>query len=136
MADRVRLVEYYYIQVPDKAGEGIKALRHLQQAGVNLLAFHAFPAGRRAQLDLVPSAPSSLKSAARAAKWKLVGPKKAFLITGDDRTGALVDPYQRLADAKVNVTAASAVSAGTNYAAVLWVGGRDVKKAAKVLGAA
>ena len=45
MADTVRLIDYYYIQVPDRPGEGIEALRHLQQAGVNLLAFHAFPAG-------------------------------------------------------------------------------------------
>jgi hypothetical protein len=136
MADRVQLVEYFYLQVPDKPGEGIKVLRHLQQAGVNLLAFHAFPSGRRAQLDLVPSAPSSLTSAARAAKWKLVGPKKAFLIEGDDRTGALIDHYQRLAEAKVNVTAADAASTGGRYAAVLWVGARDVRKAAKALGAA
>jgi hypothetical protein len=136
MADTVRLVEYYYIQVPDKPGEGIKALRHLQGAGVNLLAFHAFPAGRRAQLDFIPSTPASLASAARAAKWKLVGPKKAFLITGDDRTGALVDHYQRLADAKVNVTAADAVSSDGRYAAVIWVGARDVRKATKALGAA
>ena len=135
MADTVRLIDYYYIQVPDRPGEGIEALRHLQQAGVNLLAFHAFPAGRRAQLDFIPSAPAALKTAARQAKWKLVGPKKAFLITGEDRPGALVDHYQRLADAKINVTAADAVSSGRQYAAVLWVGARDVRKAAKVLGA-
>ena len=136
MTDKVRLVDYFYIQVPDKPGEGLKALRHLKQAGVNLVAFHAFPSGRRAQLDLVPSAPASLVSAARAAKWKLVGPKKAFLIEGDDRTGALIDHYRRLGDAKVNVTAADATSVGGRYAAVVWVGARDVKKAAKALGAA
>jgi hypothetical protein len=134
MADAVRLVEYYYIQVPDRPGEGIKVLRHLQQAKVSLLGFHAFPAGARAQLNFVPSAPTALKAAARAAKWKLVGPKKAFLIQGKDRTGALVDHYQRLADAKVNVMAADAVGGGGRFAAIVWVGARDLRKAAKALG--
>lgn len=136
MADKVRLIDYYYILTPDKPGEGIKALRSLQRAGVHLLAFHAFPAGRRAQLDFIPASPAALKAAARGAKWKLVGPKQAFFIEGADRTGALVDHYQRLADAKINVTAADAVGSGRRFAAVVWVGARDVKKAAKVLGAA
>jgi hypothetical protein len=135
MADKVRLVEYYYIQVPDRPGEGIKALRSLKRGRVRLLAFHAFPAGRRAQLDFVPSRPAALKAAARAAGWKLVGPKQALFIEGPDRTGALVDHYQRLADAKINVTAADAVGAGRRYAAVVWVGARDVKRAARLLGA-
>jgi len=135
MADRVRLVDYYYIQVPDRPGEGIKALRHLRQAKVNLRAFHAFPSGRRAQLNFVPSGPAALRAAARAAKWKLVGPKRAFHIQGRDRPGALVDHYQRLADAKVNVIAADAVGSGGRFAAIVWVAPRDLKAAAKALGA-
>lgn len=133
MADAVRLVEYYYIQVPDRPGEGIKALRHLRQARVNLRAFHAFPAGRRAQLNFVPSAPAALKAAARSANWTLVGPKKAFLIQGKDRTGALIDHYEALAEAKVNVRAADAVGAGGRFAAIVWVDPRDLRRAAKAL---
>jgi hypothetical protein len=133
MADAVRLVEYYYIQVPDRPGEGVKALRHLRQARVNLRAFHAFPVGRRAQLNFVPSAAAALRAAARSAKWKLVGPKKAFLIQGKDRTGALIDHYEALAEAKVNVTAADAVGAGGRFGAVVWVDPRDLRKAAKAL---
>lgn len=135
MADKVRLVEYYYVQVPDKPGEGVKALQALQRAGVNLLAFHAFPTGRRAQLNFIPSDPAALKAAARAEKWKLVGPRRAFYIEGEDRTGALVDHYQHLADAKINVTATDALGTGGRFAALVWVGARDVRKAAKVLGA-
>jgi predicted amino acid-binding ACT domain protein len=72
--------------------------------------------------------------AARTAKWKLQGPKKAFLIQGDDRVGALVDYFVRLAEAGVNVTATDAVATGGQFGAIIWVNARDVKKAAKALG--
>lgn len=136
MADAVRLVDYYYITLGDRPGEGVQALRVLRAAGVNLAAIHAFPAARRAQVDLVPLDAQALKAAAKTAKWKLTGPKKAFLIEGDDRPGALVDCFSRLAGAKINVTAVSATAAGAGrFGAILWVKPRDVKKAAQALGA-
>ncbi|MDQ7842258.1 MAG: hypothetical protein QN141_04325 [Armatimonadota bacterium] len=135
MPDTIRLVDYYYVMTADRPGEGARVLGHLKDAGVNLLAFHAFPSGRRAQLNLVPSDAAALRAAARKAKWKLVGPKKAFLLTGDDRTGALVDHYNKLAQAKINVVATDAVAVSGYYGAILWVGPRDVKKAAQILGA-
>lgn len=77
MPDTVGLVDYYYIEVPDKPGEGARVLRYLKETGVNLQALHAFPKGRRTQVNFVPSDPAAFKVAAKAAKWKVVGPKKA-----------------------------------------------------------
>jgi len=89
----------------------------------------------RAQLDFVPSDASAFKAAAKKAKWKVVGPKKGFLIQGEDRPGVLAEVMEKLAVAKVNVTATDAVCAGADrYGAILWVKPRDVKKAAKALG--
>jgi hypothetical protein len=136
MPDTVRLVDYFYVTVGDKPGEGARVLGHLRDAGVNLIAFHGFPSGRRSQLDFVPSDPAAFKAAVKQARWKAVGPKKAFVIDGDDRVGALTDYYAKLAAAKINVTATDAVVAGPGrFGAVLWVKGRDVRRAAKVLGA-
>lgn len=136
MPDTVRVVDYFYINVPDKPGEGARVLSQLQGAGVNLLAFHVFPQGRRAQADFVPSDPAAFKAAAKTAKWKVVGPKRAFLIQGDDRVGALVGYFAKLGGAQINVTAADAqVAGGGRFGAILWVKGRDVKRAARVLGA-
>ena len=74
---------------------------------------------------------------ARKAKWKVTGPKVAFLIAGDDRTGAMADIYERLAAAKINIVASDAVVAGAGrFGAILWVEPRDVARTAKVLGAA
>lgn len=136
MADTVRLVDYFYVSVPDKPGEGAKALAAVKEAGVNLLAFSGFPEGRRAQLDFVPDDPAAFRQAAKKAGWKVTGPKKVFLLSGDDRVGAGADLLGRLAAAKINVTAIDAVCSGPGqYGAIFWVAPRDVKKAARLLGA-
>jgi predicted TIM-barrel fold metal-dependent hydrolase len=85
----------------------------------------------------VPSDPAAFRQFAKTAKWKVKGPKRAFLISGDDRVGAVAEVHRKLAQAKINVTAVDAVCAGSGrYGAILWVAPRDVKKAAAALGAA
>jgi hypothetical protein len=135
MADTIRQVDYFYMQVAHKTGEGAKVLRALEDAWVNLSAFSGFPAGRRAQLDFIPADAAAFKAVAKANKWKVVGPKRAFLIQGDDRVGVIADIVGKLADAKINLTALDAVSADGRYGALCWVAARDFKKAARVLGA-
>jgi hypothetical protein len=136
MADTIRKVEYYYTTAPDKPGEGTRLLDALRRAGVNLRAVHGFPSARKAQIDVVPVDAAALVAAAKGAKIKLSKPKTAFLIEGDDRIGVLADVLGRLAGAKINVTAVTAVCAGLGrYGAILWVKPRDVRKAAVTLGA-
>jgi predicted amino acid-binding ACT domain protein len=119
--------------VPDKAGAGAEILRTLADAGVNLVAFSGFPAGRRAQLDFVPADAAAFKAAAKANKWKVVGPKRGFLIQGDDRIGAIADIVGKFAGAKISVTALDAIGVDGRFGALCWVQARDVKKAARVL---
>jgi hypothetical protein len=136
VADTVRLVEYFYITAPDKPGEGGRALNALKDAGINLLAFSGFPQGRRAQMDFIPADPAAFKQAAKKAKWKVVGPKRGFLVQGDDRVGAVADLLERLGAAKINVTAIDAVAVTDGrYGAIFWVAAKDVKKAATLLAA-
>ncbi len=135
MAETVRTAEYFYVMVPDKPGEGARVLGELRSAGVNLVAYSGFPSGRGAQLDVVPTDPAAFKAVAKQRKWKVKGPKRAFLIEGNDRVGACADVLGRLAAAKINVTAMDALAGGGRYAAILWVKPRDVKKTASVLGA-
>lgn len=136
MAETIRRAQYFYVMAPDKAGEGARALQVLRDAGVNLLAFSGFPVGKRAQLDFIPQDPAAFRAAAKKAKWKVVGPKTAFLVEGDDRPGVCAELLGKLAAAKINVTATDAVVAGGGrFGAILWVKPRDVSKAASVLGA-
>ncbi len=136
MPDTIRVVDYYYTTTPDKPGEGAQQLRALRDARANLLALSAFPSQRKIQVDFVPSDPVSFVAAAKAAKIKLSRPKKAFLVQGDDRVGAIHDILAKLASAKINVTAVQGISAGGGrYGAILWVDQKNVKKAATALGA-
>jgi hypothetical protein len=137
MADTVRSVDYYYVTVPDTPGEGQRILSALKDSGVNLLAFLGFPLdGGRSQLDLVPEDPESLRDAAEQAGVSLSEAKRAFLIQGDDRVGAVADAMTTLGEANVNVTAAAAVGAGSGrYGMILWVAAADYERAADALGA-
>ena len=132
----VRIADYFYIEVPERAGEGARVLGQLRDAGVNLLALSGFPTGRRAQIDFVPENPAALRAAAKKAGWKLTGPKKIFLIEGEDRIGVMAEAMERLGAAKISVIASQAICAGAGrLGAILWVAPRDVKRAAKALGA-
>ena len=133
MPDTIRQVDYFYLVVSNTTGAGAQALQALKDAGVNLLAFSGFPAGRRAQLDFVPADAAAFKGVAKANRWKVVGPKRGFLIQGDDRVGAIADVVGKLAAGKISVTALDAVSIDGRYGALCWVAPRDFKKAARLL---
>ena len=133
--DSIRVVDYFYVMASHKPGVGAAMLGELRRAGVNLLAFSGFPSGRAAQIDFVPESSQAFRDAAKRAKWKVKGPKRAFLVAGEDRTGAVAELMTRLAEAKINVTAIDALCAGAGrYGAIFWVAPRDVKKASQVLG--
>lgn len=136
MADLIRTVQYFKVTIADKSGTLAHMLAPLHDAGVNLLAVHAFPRNRRTQVDVVPEDPAAFKAVAKPLKWKMQGPKACFLMEGDDRPGALVDLTGQLGLAKINLTAVTAITARQGrFGAILWVKTRDVKKATKILGA-
>lgn len=135
MAETIRKIDYFYIETPNKPGEGAKVLAALREAGVNLLAFSGFPVGRKAQIDFIPEDTAVFKAAAKKAGLKLSPKKTGFLIQGDDRPGAIADIVEKLAAANISITAMDAVSAGAGrYGAIMWVKAPDIRKAAKVLG--
>lgn len=137
MADTVQRVEYYYVTVRDTAGEGDRILSALKERGINLFAYLGFPAGGgQSQIDLVPEDPASFRQAADQAGLTLSQAKRAFLIQGDDRVGAVTDTTAKLAPANINITAAAATSAGSGrYGMILWVAPAEYERAAGVLGA-
>jgi hypothetical protein len=136
MSDSLRKVDYFYVMVPNGAGEGAKVMAGLAAEGVNLLAFSGFPSGRKAQLDLVPEDSARLKRAARKLGLLLSPRKTGFLCQGNDRVGAVSGILEKLAGAKIGVTAMDAVTVGDGrFGAILWVKPEAVAKAAKLLGA-
>lgn len=135
MLSSVKEVEYYYTILADKPGEARKLLEFLSERSVNLLALTVFPVGDgQSQMDLFPAEPEMLKKAAEDAEITLVGPKKAFLLQGEDRIGALYDVHLKLSNAGINIYAASGVVDGTGrFGYLIWVDPADFEEASKVL---
>jgi hypothetical protein len=135
--DTIRRTDYFSLEVPNKVGEGARLLGALRDAGVNLTAFTAFPSGRRAQIDFIPDDSAAFKSAARKLGIKVSPRKTVFIVQGDDRPGAIAALCEKIANAGINMIAMNAASVGNGrYAGMFWVEPGDVRKAAKVLGAA
>ena len=136
MASTVRKIDYFAMNVPNRRGEAARILDSLREQGVNLLAFTGFPDKRGAQIDFVPENTAAFKAAARRAKLMLRARKSGFLVQGDDRPGTLSRVLDKLAEARINVTAVDAMCAGKNrFGALLWVKQKDVTKAKRALGA-
>ena len=135
MADRVRRANYVYVMVPNRPGQGARITDELREAGVNLLAYTAFPTrGGRAQVDLIAEDLGAIRRIARRNGWRLSDARKGFLVQGDDRVGAVHNHLKKLADQKINVTAADAVTAGKGrYGMLLWVRPKDYARAAAAL---
>ncbi|MBI2992721.1 MAG: hypothetical protein HYY48_00905 [Gammaproteobacteria bacterium] len=137
MANQVRKVHYCKLMLPSRAGQGIRVLNALRDAGVSLLAFTGFPAGGgKAQVDLVAESLGAIRRVASRQGWKVSAAKRAFLIQGDDKVGAVAQVLGRLARVRINLTAVDAVAAGKRrYGMIVWVKPRDYASAAKALGA-
>lgn len=136
MANSIKRMNYFYVMVGNKPGQGAKIVKGLYDNGVNLIAFSGFPTGKGAQVVFVPDDSKVFRRAARKLKLKTSKAQTAFIVSGDDRAGAVAKLLGKLADKRINVTAVDAVAAGKGrFGAILWVKQKNVKKAAKALGA-
>lgn len=137
MADRVRKVSYCYPVVPHRAGQAARVLAALKDAGVDLQVLHAFPTrAGKAQLDLVTDDMPGLRRVAAKNGWRLSSAKRAFLIQGSDKPGAVHRHLSKLAAAAIRISATSGIAAGNGrFGMILWVRQKDYARAARALGA-
>jgi prephenate dehydratase len=134
MADSVRKVNYYTTSVPDRPGQAFRVLQTFVCAGIDLLACVGTTRGRRAYIDVVPGDTRRFAAAARKAGLVFSRKRAGFMIQGADRTGALAEHLQRLAERQINVTAIDGLSAGAGrWGAIVWVDEADVARAGRVL---
>src|SRR6266849_10323710 len=74
----IRCIDYYYVTVPDKPGEGSRILTALHQAGINLLGVSAFPHGaHRSQLDFIPEDSAAFAKAVQSIGLLALSKKKS-----------------------------------------------------------
>jgi hypothetical protein len=136
MDTKIRKVEYYYAECPDKTGLTYGLLEMLNKKGINLLAFHVFPlSSKEAQIDFFPEEPKKMRAAMAETGIHLLGPCYAFLIQGVDSSGAVLNEHRKLAEADINVIASTGVVDGEgHFGYLLWVAAGDIDRATKLLG--
>jgi hypothetical protein len=136
MAVTTHRIDYYYAIVDDLPGEGYRILAGLQDRDISLVAFTAFPlSDGRSQLDMVPSDGEKFRKAVNALAVSVTGPRKAFLIQGDDKVGVLANIHRKLADSDINAYAANGVCDGRGgFGYILWVKKEQFEDAATALG--
>lgn len=137
MPEIIRPVDYYHVRVHDRPGEGFWIYSQLRREGVRLLGASGFPCrGGKAQLSIVPENPKAFLAAAENCECDLSAKKRAYLIQGEERLGALADVYGCLERVGISVVAAHAVSGGDgHWGMMLWVKPADYERAGKALGA-
>jgi hypothetical protein len=135
MAFDIKRVEYYYLTVEDKAGEGFKLLSVFAGVGVNLLAFEAVPLGpMRTQFTLFPDDGFKMTDGAKKAGLTLDGPHSALLVQGDDESGALAGIYEKLSQAGIHVYASNGIAdIKGSYGVILYFKQEDYEKAVAAL---
>jgi len=135
MADTVTALAYFAVIVPNKTGEGAKLLGALNEAGVNMIGFWGYPVkGKKAQLDIAPADAKVFAKAAKKLGLEVAPKRTAFLVSGEDRPGAVAEALGKLAAAGIATHAAQAICAGEGrYGALIQVGDDDVKAAKKAL---
>lgn len=97
MTLKYRKAEYYNVAVQGHIAEGSELLTTIADAGVDFLAYKAIPLEQnRTQFTLFPIDGSKMTAGAMKTGLKLDGPYSAVIITGDEKSGALVEIYRKL----------------------------------------
>ena len=137
MADDVRSLDHYTLDIEDKLGTGARVLAALRDNDVDLLAFWGYStAPGKATLELLPVDADGFLAAAKAAGFASLRTSRVFYVTGSDRPGTIAEKLKQLSDAGVSVVAAQGVSdSAGRFGAVIYVKPEDVQRAGTALNA-
>ena len=127
-------VTYIVAKLDDKPGAALRLIADLKTSNIALVGLwgYGMPDGK-AQMYAVAKNPDKLRT-----KWTGAGiiaeEGTGFMITGADKTGALVKTLEEIAAAGINIKMMDALAAGGRFTSLMWVDPSQIENTAKVLG--
>jgi hypothetical protein len=131
---RVYKLTYFVANVKDEPGTLLKIMLELRDKNIGLSGLWGFGAkDGEGQLFLIARDSEVLREA-----WKDAGllaeEGTGFFVSGQDRTGALIESLERLVEAGINIHAIDAIAVGAVFGSFIWVDASEVDRAAVALG--
>ncbi|MBM4170129.1 MAG: hypothetical protein FJ215_13380 [Ignavibacteria bacterium] len=129
---KTKRVTYFKTRVEDRPGALLALAQDLKSKELGLIALKGVSQGGHGEILVVAKNADKLREHWNAAGI-LAEEGTAFLISGTDKTGALVKSLEALKEAGVNIVAIEAVAAGEKFGTVVWVDPADIEKTAQAL---
>ena len=131
----VKKIVVHCVEVEDKPGGLQSLLAQAASANVDFQCFAAFSAGGgKGQIYLSAKDEGALKACTEKAGIETTT-AAGFIISGDDKVGAVAEALKGLADAGINGVAGAAMVCDGSYHMLVVVNAADGEAAAKALGA-
>src|SRR3989304_5328532 len=116
---KAKRVTYFKARVEDKPGALLALAKDLSSKKLGLVGLKGIGQTTQGEVIVLAKSPDKLRNAWKAS-GTLVEEGTAFLVTGTDKTGALVPILEKLAGVSVNVAAIEAVAVSGRVGTVLW----------------
>ena len=131
---KAKRVTYFKANIEDKPGALLALAKDLNAKKLGLIGLKGLGQAGKGEILVIAKSPDKLREAWKAS-GSIAEEGVAFLLSGSDKTGALVASLDIIAKAGVNIVAVEALAVGGKFGAVLWVAPADLDRTAQALGA-
>ena len=127
-------MESFSLEVTDEPGAVYRVLSWLEEAGVQLVYFTAYPIDDgKAHIDLVVEDPMALARAAIQHGLAPLASTQAFMVSGSEGPSRAAELLRHLADARINVHAATGTVQRGSFGFIVWIRPADLEAASRAL---
>ncbi len=131
---KVYKLSYFVANIKDKPGTLLKIMLGFRDRNIGLSGLWGFGSkDGDGQLFVIAKDSEVLREA-----WKDAGllaeEGTGFFISGEDRTGALIESLEKLVEVGINIHSIDAIAVGAVFGSFIWVDASDIEKAAAALG--
>ena len=131
---KVYRLTYFVANIKDEPGTLLKIMLDLRDKNIGLSGLWGFETRDGEGRLFVIAKDSEVLKEAWTDAGLLAEEGTGFFVSGQDRTGALIESLERLVEAGINIHAIDAIAVGAVFGSFIWVDASEVDRAAVALG--